>query len=139
MKDVRLLKNAFFLAFVKIGSFYFLFHCRFLTQKPNKEVEPKKPAEAPLEKKTEAPKPVESSSSTSGQILTCKNPANCERTFLMLKPDAVHRGLAGQIIARFEKKGFKLVAMKFMKASTDLLSKHYADLSKKPFFPELVR
>ena len=57
----------------------------------------------------------------------------------MLKPDAVHRGLAGQIVARFEQKGFKLVAMKFMRASVDLLSKHYADLSKKPFFPELVR
>ena len=57
----------------------------------------------------------------------------------MLKPDAVHRGLAGQIVSRFESKGFKLVAMKFMRASVDLLSKHYADLSKKPFFPELVR
>jgi hypothetical protein len=44
-----------------------------------------------------------------------------------------------QIVARFEQKGFKLVAMKFMRASVDLLSKHYADLSKKPFFPELVR
>ena len=57
----------------------------------------------------------------------------------MLKPDAIHRGLAGQIVARFEQKGFKLVAMKFMRASVDLLSKHYADLSKKPFFPELIR
>ena len=57
----------------------------------------------------------------------------------MLKPDAINRGLAGQIVARFEQKGFKLVAMKFMRASVDLLSKHYADLSKKPFFPELIR
>ena len=86
-----------------------------------------------------AAKPVEVASTSTGQILTCKNPANCERTFLMLKPDAIHRSLAGQIISRFEQKGFKLVAMKFMQASTDLLSKHYADLSKKPFFPELVR
>jgi hypothetical protein len=64
---------------------------------------------------------------------------NRERTFLMLKPDAVQRGLAGQIIGRFEQKGFKLVAMKLMRASVDLLGKHYADLSKKPFFPELIR
>ena len=59
--------------------------------------------------------------------------------FFQLKPDAVHRGLVGQIIQRFEKKGFKLVAMKFMHASEDLLKQHYADLSKKPFFPDLVK
>jgi nucleoside-diphosphate kinase len=64
---------------------------------------------------------------------------NKERTFLMLKPDAVQRGLAGNIIGRFEKKGFKLVAMKLMTASTDLLRRHYADLAKKPFFPDLIR
>ena len=57
----------------------------------------------------------------------------------MLKPDAVHRGLVGEIVARFERKGFKLVAMKIMHASQDLLKNHYADLSKKPFFPELIR
>ena len=44
--------------------------------------------------------------------------ANNERTFIMLKPDAVHRGLVGDIIKRFEKKGFKLVAMKMMHVST---------------------
>ena len=44
--------------------------------------------------------------------------ANTERTFIMLKPDAVHRGLVGDIIKRFEKKGFKLVAMKMMHVST---------------------
>lgn len=44
-----------------------------------------------------------------------KKNANKERTFLMLKPDAVHRGLIADIIKRFEQKGFKLVAMKFMK------------------------
>ena len=42
---------------------------------------------------------------------------NKERTFIMLKPDAVHRGLIGDIIKRFEQKGFKLVAMKFMQVS----------------------
>merc|ERR1711863_33426 len=64
---------------------------------------------------------------------------NRERTFIMLKPDAVHRGLIGDIIKRFEQKGFKLVAMKMMHASEDLLKEHYADLSKKPFFPGLVK
>merc|ERR1712157_638564 len=56
----------------------------------------------------------------------------------MLKPDAVQRGLVGEIIKRFEAKGFKLVAMKFMTASEELLKEHYADLSSKAFFPGLV-
>lgn len=62
-----------------------------------------------------------------------------ERSFIMVKPDGVQRGLIGDIIKRFEQKGFKLVAMKFMQASEELLSQHYADLSKKPFFPTLVK
>nr|ALJ10922.1 nucleoside diphosphate kinase [Dolomedes sulfureus] len=61
-----------------------------------------------------------------------------ERTFIMIKPDGVQRGLVGKIISRFEKKGFKLVAMKFMQASQELLEKHYADLAGRPFFPGLV-
>merc|ERR1712203_1218332 len=64
---------------------------------------------------------------------------NKERTFIMLKPDAVHRGLVGDIIKRFEQKGFKLVAMKFMQASEELLKEHYADLSTKKFFPGLIK
>ena len=64
---------------------------------------------------------------------------NAERTFIMIKPDGVHRGIVGEIIKRFENKGFKLVAMKLMQASTELLEIHYADLSKKPFFPGLVK
>merc|ERR1712226_662176 len=48
-------------------------------------------------------------------------------------------GLVGDIIKRFEQKGFKLVAMKFMQASVEHLEKHYADLSKKAFFPGLVK
>lgn len=62
-----------------------------------------------------------------------------ERTFIMLKPDAVHRGIVGDVISRFEQKGFKLVAMKFMWASTELLQEHYADLKEKKFFPGLVK
>merc|ERR1712131_540342 len=56
-----------------------------------------------------------------------------------LKPDAVHRGICGEIIKRFENKGFKLVAMKFMQASEDHVKNHYADLSSKPFFGGLVK
>lgn len=63
---------------------------------------------------------------------------NKERTFIMIKPDGVQRQLVGEIIRRFEAKGFKLVAMKFMKASEDLLKKHYADLAARPFFPSLI-
>ena len=56
---------------------------------------------------------------------------NAERTFIMIKPDGVHRGICGEIIKRFENKGFKLVAMKFMQASEEHLKNHYADLSSK--------
>merc|ERR1719278_2401463 len=57
----------------------------------------------------------------------------------MIKPDGVQRGLVGDIIKRFEQKGFKLVAMKFMQASEEHLRNHYADLSSKAFFPGLVK
>jgi len=56
----------------------------------------------------------------------------------MIKPDGVARGLVAKIIKRFEQRGYKLVAMKFMTASEELLKKHYADLSSKPFFSTLV-
>jgi len=61
-----------------------------------------------------------------------------ERTFIMVKPDAVQRGLVGNIISRFEQKGFKLVALKMMQADEALLKEHYKDLVKKPFFPSLL-
>ncbi|XP_012255048.1 nucleoside diphosphate kinase [Athalia rosae] len=64
---------------------------------------------------------------------------NKERTFIMIKPDGVQRGLVGKIIQRFEEKGFKLVALKMVWASEDLLKQHYADLSARPFFPGLVK
>ncbi|CAL9707778.1 unnamed protein product [Knipowitschia caucasica] len=61
-----------------------------------------------------------------------------ERTFIAVKPDGVQRGLIGEIIKRFEQKGFKLVGLKLIQASQELLSKHYADLSTRPFFPSLI-
>eukprot|EP00069_Balaena_mysticetus_P010564 bmy_20773T0 len=65
--------------------------------------------------------------------------ANSERTFIAIKPDGVQRGLVGEIIKRFEQKGFRLVAMKFMQASEDLLKEHYIDLKDRPFFAGLVK
>ncbi|MEQ2285536.1 Nucleoside diphosphate kinase B, partial [Ameca splendens] len=61
-----------------------------------------------------------------------------ERTFIAIKPDGVQRGIIGEIIKRFETKGFKLVGMKMLQASEDLLMQHYVDLKDRPFFPSLV-
>ncbi|MFC0595648.1 nucleoside-diphosphate kinase [Thermus composti] len=61
-----------------------------------------------------------------------------ERTFVMIKPDGFRRGLVGEILARFEKKGFRLVGLKLLKISQDLAEKHYAEHRDKPFFPGLV-
>uniref|UniRef100_A0A8C2MV19 Nucleoside diphosphate kinase A n=1 Tax=Cricetulus griseus TaxID=10029 RepID=A0A8C2MV19_CRIGR len=65
--------------------------------------------------------------------------ANSERTFIAIKPDGVQRGLVGEIIKRFEQKGFRLVGLKFMQASEDLLKEHYIDLKDRPFFTGLVK
>jgi nucleoside-diphosphate kinase len=61
-----------------------------------------------------------------------------EKTFLMVKPDGVQRGLIGEIVSRFEKKGFKLVNAKLIQVDRQLAESHYAELSDKPFFGELV-
>jgi len=67
------------------------------------------------------------------------DPKSKERTFIMVKPDGVQRGLVGEIIDRFETRGgLKLVAMKFMQASVDHMKLHYADLASKPFFNGMV-
>lgn len=64
--------------------------------------------------------------------------ANRERTFIAIKPDGVQRGLVGKIVKRFEQRGFKLVALKMCAPGRAHLENHYADLSKKPFFKDLV-
>lgn len=56
----------------------------------------------------------------------------------MIKPDGVQRGLVGEIIKRFEQKGYKLVAMKQTKPSKEHMEEHYADLKTKKFFPGLI-
>ena len=61
-----------------------------------------------------------------------------ERTFIMIKPDGVQRGLVGEIVNRFEQKGFKLVGAKLMQISQSLAEKHYEEHKERPFFGELV-
>ncbi|USK68990.1 nucleoside-diphosphate kinase [Peribacillus asahii] len=61
-----------------------------------------------------------------------------ERTFLMVKPDGVQRNLIGEIVSRFEKKGFQLVGAKLMQISQELAEQHYGEHKERPFFGELV-
>jgi len=61
-----------------------------------------------------------------------------ERTFLMIKPDGVQRQLVGEVIRRFETKGFTLVGLKMMKVSRELAEKHYDVHKERPFFTGLV-
>ena len=61
-----------------------------------------------------------------------------ERTFVAIKPDGVERGLIGEIIGRFEKRGLKLVGLKQMQVTTDLAERHYGEHKGKPFFEGLV-
>ncbi|MCI2254679.1 nucleoside-diphosphate kinase [Domibacillus sp. PGB-M46] len=61
-----------------------------------------------------------------------------EQTYLMVKPDGVQRGLIGEIVSRFEKKGFRLVAAKLMQLSPETAQQHYGEHKERPFFGELV-
>jgi nucleoside-diphosphate kinase len=61
-----------------------------------------------------------------------------DRTLILVKPDAFARGLTGEIIARFERKGLRIVALKHMQVTEDLARRHYAEHEGKPFFGELV-
>src|SRR5713226_7504874 len=62
-----------------------------------------------------------------------------ERTLIILKPDAVQRGLIGQIITRFENKGLQIVGMKLMRLSSQLVETHYEPHKGKPFYAGLVK
>jgi nucleoside-diphosphate kinase len=62
-----------------------------------------------------------------------------ERTLIILKPDAVQRGFCGLILDRFEKKGFQIIGMKFMKISQSLAETHYSPHKGKPFYDGLVK
>jgi nucleoside-diphosphate kinase len=61
-----------------------------------------------------------------------------ERTLILVKPDAFARGLTGEIVARFERKGLEIVAMRHMTVTRELAEQHYAEHSERPFFGELV-
>lgn len=61
-----------------------------------------------------------------------------ERTLIIIKPDAVQRGLTGEILSRFERRGLRIIGMKFMQVSQALAEKHYAEHVGKPFFEGLV-
>ncbi len=60
-----------------------------------------------------------------------------ERTFVMLKPDAVQRGYIGSIVHRFERRGLKIIGMKMIRIDDDLAEQHYAEHIDKPFYPSL--
>ncbi|CAL9735231.1 nucleoside diphosphate kinase [Monosporozyma servazzii] len=61
-----------------------------------------------------------------------------ERTFIAVKPDGVQRGLVSNIIGRFEQRGYKLVGIKLVQASQELLAQHYAEHVGKPFYPKMA-
>jgi nucleoside-diphosphate kinase len=61
-----------------------------------------------------------------------------ERTFVMLKPDAVQRGLMGEIVGRLERKGYKAIAMKYMRIPRELAERHYGEHKGKGFFNGLI-
>lgn len=61
-----------------------------------------------------------------------------ERTYIMLKPDCIKRGLMGEVIARIERKNYRIVDAKMMHLDEPILREHYGHLADKPFFPEIV-
>ena len=61
-----------------------------------------------------------------------------DRTLILVKPDAFERGLTGEVIARFERKGLRIAALKLMLLERELAERHYAEHTEKPFFGELV-
>ncbi|MCZ6699663.1 MAG: nucleoside-diphosphate kinase, partial [Planctomycetota bacterium] len=61
-----------------------------------------------------------------------------EKTLIILKPDAIQRGLAGRIVSRYEEKGFQILAMKLMQISRQLAERHYGVHKDKPFYPRLL-
>jgi nucleoside-diphosphate kinase len=61
-----------------------------------------------------------------------------ERTLIIIKPDAVQRGLSGEILKRFEQRGLRIIGMKFIQVSEELAKRHYAIHEGKPFFNDLV-
>lgn len=61
-----------------------------------------------------------------------------QRTFIAVKPDGVKRGLVGEIIKRFERKGFKLIGLKMLDVTQEMAEQHYGEHKGKPFYPRLI-
>ncbi len=68
-----------------------------------------------------------------------KGDRDMEKTFAMIKPDAVQRGLVGPIISRYEAKGLRIAGMKIMQVTEEIAKQHYAEHVEKPFFPGLLQ
>jgi nucleoside-diphosphate kinase len=65
-------------------------------------------------------------------------PDNIQRTLVLVKPDAIQRGLAGEVISRFERKGLRIVATRLLQVNEELADRHYEAHREKPFFNSLV-
>ena len=64
---------------------------------------------------------------------------NLERTLVLVKPDGVKRGIVGEILTRFERKGLKILAAKTLRVTPELAQRHYAEHQGKPFYPALIQ
>ena len=64
---------------------------------------------------------------------------NLERTLVLIKPDGVRRGLVGEVVARLERKGLKVLAAKLLRVTPELAQRHYAEHQGKPFYPALIQ
>ncbi|MCX6800519.1 MAG: nucleoside-diphosphate kinase [Candidatus Falkowbacteria bacterium] len=62
-----------------------------------------------------------------------------EKTLIIIKPDALNRALVGEIIKRFEQKGLKIVGMKMIRLTEDIVKEHYSHIASKPFFPRIAQ
>ena len=70
--------------------------------------------------------------------LTPVNPQKIERTLILVKPDGVARSLVGEVVSRVERKGYKVVGLKMMTPTREILAKHYAEHEGKPFYEPLL-
>ncbi|HTP54435.1 MAG TPA: nucleoside-diphosphate kinase [Thermoplasmata archaeon] len=64
---------------------------------------------------------------------------NVERTLVLVKPDGIRRGVVGEILTRFERKGLKILAAKLVRVAPELAQRHYAEHQGKPFYPALIQ
>ena len=112
----------------------------FLKKKPADDDSTAAPAEpAPAPASAAEPSTILTPAVLEAAAVQVQEPAHgTERSFIMIKPDGVQRGLVGHIVARFEAKGFQLLALRQMRPSREHLEKHYADLSSKGFFASLI-